>query len=97
MLSGSFELRLKKTWNAPSHTLDDKMPEQQPMWVLTSIFPEVNDDGEVVEIIGCCTDIRYQTSIHILFFSKALRSISQQKWGEKLQATQAERARESKR
>ncbi|USP75763.1 hypothetical protein yc1106_03037 [Curvularia clavata] len=61
------------------HTLDDKTPEQQPMWVLTSIFPEVNDDGEVIEIIGCCTDI------------------SQQKWGEKLQATQAERARESKR
>ncbi|EUC38034.1 hypothetical protein COCCADRAFT_83786 [Bipolaris zeicola 26-R-13] len=75
----SFELRLKKTWNAPSQGLDDTMSEEQPMWVLTSIFPELNDDGAVIELIGCCTDI------------------SQQKWSEKLQATQAERARESKR
>lgn len=59
MLSRSFELRLKRTWNAPSQNLDDGMPEEQPMWVLTSVFPEVNDEGEVIEIIGCCTDIRY--------------------------------------
>jgi PAS domain-containing protein len=75
----SFELRLKKTWNAPGQNFDDTVPEQQPMWILCSIFPELNDEGEVVEIIGCCVDI------------------SQQKWGEKLQATQAARARESKR
>ncbi|RAR06930.1 aerobic respiration control sensor protein arcb [Stemphylium lycopersici] len=48
----SFELRLKKTWNAPSQSLDDTIPEEQPI---------------------------------------------QQKWGEKIQATQAARARESKR
>ncbi|KAL1793721.1 hypothetical protein ACET3X_008703 [Alternaria dauci] len=75
----SFELRLKKRWNAPSQNLDDLYPEQEPMWVITSIFPELNSDGEVIEIIGCCTDI------------------SQQKWGEKLQAAQATRAQESKR
>jgi hypothetical protein len=32
---------------------------QQPVWVLLSIFPELTDAGEVVEIIGCFTDIRY--------------------------------------
>jgi PAS domain-containing protein len=75
----SFELRLKRTWNAPSQSLDDTVPEQQPMWIICSIFPELNDKGEVIEVVGCCIDI------------------SQQKWGEKLQATQASRARESKR
>jgi hypothetical protein len=29
------------------------------MWIILSIFPELSDDGEVVEIIGCFTDIRY--------------------------------------
>ncbi|KAF1947022.1 hypothetical protein EJ02DRAFT_392786 [Clathrospora elynae] len=75
----SFELRLKRTWSAPNQSSDELVPEQQPMWVLTSIFPELDDIGEVIEIIGCITDI------------------SQQKWGEKLQATQASRAQESKR
>lgn len=55
----SFELRLKKRWNAPTQHMDDTFPEQEPMWVITSIFPELDEDGEVVEIIGCCTDIRY--------------------------------------
>ena len=58
MVDRSFELRLKKRWNAPQH-VDDTFPEQEPMWVITSIFPELNDEGEVLEIIGCCTDIRY--------------------------------------
>lgn len=30
----------------------------EPMWVICSIFPETTDTGEVVEIIGCVTDIR---------------------------------------
>jgi PAS domain-containing protein len=58
----SFELRLKKTWNAPSQRYDDSIPEQQPMWVLCSIFAELSEDGEVVEIVGCITDIRYVPS-----------------------------------
>jgi hypothetical protein len=29
------------------------------MWILLSIFPELSSDGEVIEIIGCFTDIRY--------------------------------------
>jgi PAS domain-containing protein len=55
----SFELRLKRTWNAPSQRFDDSVPEQQHMWVLCSIFPELTEDGEVLEIVGCITDIRY--------------------------------------
>lgn len=55
------------------------MPEQQRKWVLCSIFPELSEDGEILEIIGCITEI------------------SQQKWGEKLQAAHATRAQESKR
>jgi hypothetical protein len=52
----SFELRLKRTWNAPGQ---DGGSEKQPMWVLTSIFPEISEDGKMVEIIGCIIDIRY--------------------------------------
>jgi PAS domain-containing protein len=74
----SFELRLKGTWNAPSQNFGD-VAEEQPMWVLTSISPELDENGEISEILGTITDI------------------SQQKWGEKLQATQASRAHESKR
>jgi hypothetical protein len=48
----SFELRLKRT--SSNSTL-----QEEPMWVILSIFPELSDDGEVVEIIGCFTDIRY--------------------------------------
>jgi hypothetical protein len=29
------------------------------MWVLCSIFPELSEDGEVLELVGCVTDIRY--------------------------------------
>ncbi|KAF2128014.1 hypothetical protein P153DRAFT_319207 [Dothidotthia symphoricarpi CBS 119687] len=75
----SFELRLKKTWKVSSKSFDESVPEPQPKWVICSIFPELTEDGEVLEIVGCITDI------------------SRQKWGEKLQATQALNAQESKR
>lgn len=52
----SFELRLKRTWDAPSQSYNDPTPQQQPMWVLCSIFPEL-EDGKVLEIVGCITDI----------------------------------------
>jgi PAS domain-containing protein len=48
----SFELRLKRKSG------NSKLQEE-PMWILLSIFPELSDDGEVIEIIGCFTDIRY--------------------------------------
>ncbi|KAF1954573.1 hypothetical protein CC80DRAFT_475815 [Byssothecium circinans] len=75
----SFELRLKRKWTVPGEEPDDLNSNQQPMWVLLSVFPELSDDGEVLEIVGCFLDI------------------SRQKWGEKIQATQAEYACESKR
>ncbi|KAF2625562.1 aerobic respiration control sensor protein-like protein arcB [Macroventuria anomochaeta] len=75
----SFELRLKNTWCTTTSRIDDSLPEQQRKWVLCSIFPELSEEGEILEIIGCITEI------------------SQQKWGEQLQAMQATRAKESKR
>jgi hypothetical protein len=61
--SRSFELRLKKSWNTSSQHLDGTVIEEQPMWVICSIFPELNDEGEVIEIVGCCTDIRYVSTL----------------------------------
>ncbi|KAF2664424.1 aerobic respiration control sensor protein-like protein arcB [Microthyrium microscopicum] len=53
----SFELRLKRTWTVPNwHSAEN----QQPMWVLCSAFPELSEDGEILEIIGCVTDISRQ-------------------------------------
>lgn len=62
-----------------SSSINDALPEIQPKWVLCSIFPELSEEGEILEIIGCITEI------------------SQQKWGEQLQAVQATQAKESKK
>lgn len=62
-----------------SNSVNDSLSEIQPKWVLCSIFPELSEEGEILEIIGCITEI------------------SQQKWGEQLQAIQATQAKESKR
>lgn len=75
----SFELRLKNTWRVASNNINDSLPKIQPKWVLCSIFPELSEEGEILEIIGCITEI------------------SQQKWGEQLQAIQATQANESKK
>ncbi|KAF9693531.1 hypothetical protein EKO04_008284 [Ascochyta lentis] len=75
----SFELRLTNSRCVPNIGADESLPEQQRKWVLCSIFPELSEEGEILEIIGCLTDI------------------TQQKWGEQLQADQATRAQESKR
>ncbi|KAH7076289.1 hypothetical protein FB567DRAFT_478898 [Paraphoma chrysanthemicola] len=48
----SFELRLKRMGKGLTG-LDE------PMWIICSIFPETTDTGEVVEIIGCVTDISH--------------------------------------
>jgi hypothetical protein len=50
----SFELRLKRTAK-----LSPNMASDEPMWVLLSIFPELTEENEVVEIVGCFMDIRY--------------------------------------
>ncbi|KAF9700944.1 hypothetical protein EKO04_000007 [Ascochyta lentis] len=72
----SFELRLKRT---SMQCIGDSEPQEQQMWVLCSIFPDMKSDGEVEAMIGCFTDI------------------SQQKWGEQIQAAHALNAQESKR
>jgi PAS domain-containing protein len=54
----SFELRLKRMWNAPIWGGESSAHEQHPMWVLCSVFPELSENGEVLEIVGCVTDIR---------------------------------------
>lgn len=78
-ISRSFELRLKTTWRVPGNRNHDSLPELQPKWVLCSIFPELSEEGGILEIIGSITEI------------------SQQKWGERLQAIQATQAKESKK
>ena len=52
----SFELQLKTTWTVNAG-IDGSIPSDQPKWVLTSIMPELSDDGEIIEIIGCMTEI----------------------------------------
>lgn len=92
----SFELRLSRSWTPPSQSFDDSVIEPQPMWVLCSVFPEMTEDGEVKEIVGCVTDIRcdyISTKKH----SGTHAQFSQQKWSEKLQENQASNAQESKR
>ncbi|KAJ4983602.1 hsp90-like protein [Stagonosporopsis vannaccii] len=56
----SFELRLKSTWSMSSGSVDDPHFEQQHKWVLCSIFPEMSESGEILEIIGCITEISRQ-------------------------------------
>ena len=66
------------------------------MWVLLSAFPELTEDGEMLEIVGCFLDIRYVV-LCAGHMSRLTGATSQQKWSEKLQAIQAGNARESKR
>jgi hypothetical protein len=54
----TLELRLKRTCDGLSPDSSDSSPQKEAMWVLLSIFPELTDEGEVMEIIGCFTDIR---------------------------------------
>jgi hypothetical protein len=49
------------------------------MWILLSIFPELSHEDDVIEIIGCFTDIRYVSfcvltagSMHVLSTSVQL-------------------------
>jgi hypothetical protein len=55
----SFELRLKRTKKAPGQSVDDSNLQEQPLWILCSIFPELTEGGGVHEMVGTITDIRY--------------------------------------
>lgn len=76
----SLELRLKRTYDVSKPNSNDPNPPQEPMWVLLSIFPELTEDGEVIEIIGCFTDIRYVAlhRPHIFMYIKRHRDIETQ-------------------
>ncbi|CBY01147.1 similar to aerobic respiration control sensor protein arcB [Plenodomus lingam JN3] len=89
------EEKKHQTWTVTGKNLDDSLSNQQPMWVICSIFPELNEEGAVIEIIGCITDIR--CAIYPSHFVYAHTMFSQQKWSEKLQETQALDSQESKR
>jgi hypothetical protein len=73
------ELQLKKTWTPEGQNVDGPKLTDEPCWVLMSIQPELSEEGELLEIVGCFQDI------------------SRQKFGEKLQATQALHEKNSKR
>ncbi|KEF57102.1 uncharacterized protein A1O9_07292 [Exophiala aquamarina CBS 119918] len=49
----SLEFRFKTPWR-------DRLGNKGPMWVLTSISPERNDDGNLERIFGSMTDISVQ-------------------------------------
>ncbi|KAH6639710.1 aerobic respiration control sensor protein-like protein arcB [Boeremia exigua] len=57
-------LRMTKkphTWSVSSSTgVDDSPSEEQKKWVLCSIFPELSDEGEILELVGCITEISRQ-------------------------------------
>jgi hypothetical protein len=70
----SFELRLKNTWCVTGSDVDDSAPEPQRKWVICSIFPELSEDGEILEIIGCITDISQQKWGEQLQTAQAMRA-----------------------
>jgi hypothetical protein len=63
----SFELRLKRTKNAPGQGVDDSTLQEQPLWILCSIFPELTEGGGVHEMVGTITDIRYVQFQDLMF------------------------------
>lgn len=64
--SVTFELRLKRSWKSgsddPAHLpFDDQVDHS--VWILCSAYPELWDTGDVREIVGCVTDIRYVSQV----------------------------------
>lgn len=59
----TFELRLRRSWTP---AVDDRAlittdgHSEQSVWILCSAYPEVSDNGEIKEIVGCVTDISRQ-------------------------------------
>jgi signal transduction histidine kinase/CheY-like chemotaxis protein len=57
----TLEIRLTKTWNpinteeGNSSSVTDDIAHR--VWVIASAFPEIGSDGEVVQVLGCITDI----------------------------------------
>lgn len=56
----SFELRLRRRWAAPEEMQDSSLVSDSRTWILCSAYPELTEDGEVFEILGCVTDVSRQ-------------------------------------
>lgn len=86
--SVSFELRLKRNWEAAKYDVGHHEADQDKAsllvsesrtWILCSAYPELSEDGVVNEVLGSVTDV------------------SRQKFGEGLQKQRTAHALESKR
>ncbi|EON60987.1 hypothetical protein W97_00197 [Coniosporium apollinis CBS 100218] len=56
----SFELRMKMLWQPPIIPEATTSKQEHHVWILCSAYPELSEDGEVIEILGCVTDISRQ-------------------------------------
>lgn len=57
--STSFELRLKRPFIAEKELIPGIKVEGQT-WILASAYPETAEDGTVIGVLGCITDISRQ-------------------------------------
>jgi signal transduction histidine kinase/DNA-binding NarL/FixJ family response regulator len=55
----SFELRLKQPFIAEKELIIGEKVEG-PMWIIAAAYPDTDDEGNVVGILGCLTDISRQ-------------------------------------
>ncbi|KAF2101968.1 hypothetical protein NA57DRAFT_33761, partial [Rhizodiscina lignyota] len=55
-----FELRLRRPWDAPRELQDPAFTSESRTWVLCSAYPEINENGDVSEVVGCVTDVSRQ-------------------------------------
>lgn len=59
--SVSFELRLNRPWQPPEDLEVDKDDTTAHyIWILCSAYPELAEDGSLIEVLGCVTDISRQ-------------------------------------
>ncbi|KAF2502660.1 hypothetical protein BU16DRAFT_16651 [Lophium mytilinum] len=56
----TFELKTKMHWKPPKVTSPQSQTQTHFVWILCSAWPEIGPDGEVIEIVGCVTDISRQ-------------------------------------
>jgi signal transduction histidine kinase len=59
--AATLEIRLTKTWkqaaSEENSSLAMKDDIARRVWVIASAFPEIGPDGEIVQVLGCVTDI----------------------------------------
>ncbi|KAF2816750.1 uncharacterized protein BDZ99DRAFT_374694 [Mytilinidion resinicola] len=56
----TFEIKTKMHWTPPKVLSSQSQTQTHFVWVLCSAWPEIGPDGDVVEIVGCVTDISRQ-------------------------------------